>query len=91
MLRACPSCGKRFRVRLVAKELVEDDLRVVTVDRGRVQSPGMGGFGARAADGPLVVGEDIPLTVDVKGYRYTYRCNHCGNSWAEEHEGDVGV
>ena len=89
IFRECPSCGKRFHVRLVDKTLVKGDLRVVTVDSDHAMSPGMGGFGALAAAGPLVVGEDIPLTVDARDFSYRYRCKHCGRTWTEEHEEDT--
>ena len=75
-------------MKLVDKRLVKDNLRVVTVDRERSPSPGFGGFGGLAANGPLLVGEDIPLTVDVKDFQYDYKCKHCGHVWSEKHEAD---
>jgi uncharacterized Zn finger protein len=35
---------------------------------------------------PVVVEEDVPVTVDIKEFQYTYKCKHCGHVWSETHE-----
>ena len=34
------------------------------------------------------VEEDVPMTMDVKDFRYTYKCKHCGHVWTEMREKD---
>ncbi|HEV2390692.1 MAG TPA: hypothetical protein VGS04_08215 [Nitrososphaerales archaeon] len=74
--RHCPSCGRRFEIRLVKKEglgseeLTEDLKQPVPADVGI------------RAQGTLVT-EDTPSIVDIEEFQYTYRCKHCGHEWSE--------
>jgi hypothetical protein len=82
--RHCPSCGRRFEIRLVGKKLVdsksiqEKGYRPLPVGRGP-------GFGALV---PIVtvVQEGAPSIVDVEDFQYRYKCKHCGHEWSEVHE-----
>ena len=70
--RYCPSCGRRFEVRLVGKKLVEEEEES---ERRTVLSP--------LSPYYYEVGEDAPLVVDFKEFLYAYRCKHCGHQWSE--------
>jgi hypothetical protein len=84
--RHCPSCGRRFEVRLVRKEsLGEEDLPGTipgTIRRaaGQYTNPGY------INPAPVLLTEDEPAVVDIEEFRYTYRCKHCGHEWTEAHE-----
>ena len=77
--RHCPSCGRRFEIRLVSKKQVETgtfeekDERIETA-----------GFGLRVA--PVMVEQNIPTVVDVEDFQYSYKCKHCGHGWSEVRE-----
>jgi hypothetical protein len=77
--RHCPSCGRRFEIRLVSKRLV--DSGDLSGDEKRVAAPGFG-IGAT----PIAVEEDVPSVVDVEEFQYAYRCKHCGHQWSEVRE-----
>ena len=76
--RHCPSCGRRFEIRLVSKEEVgesehdEDLLRVTGVPE--------------PAPRPLLLEDTSPVTVEMEEFQYRYRCKHCGHEWSEIHE-----
>ena len=88
--RFCPSCGKRFHIKLVGTKLV--DSKRETFEQEQVQSV-MGenpnlmnyplNYGYRAGMGPLMVEENIPVTVNVEDFQYSYKCKHCGHEWTE--------
>jgi ribosomal protein L44E len=78
--RFCPSCGKRFHIKLVSKKLV-DSKRETSEQKQSVR--GYGTYGYRGGMGPLVVEENIPVTVDVEDFQYSYKCKHCGHEWTE--------
>ena len=81
--RHCPSCGRRFEIRLVGKEQVDE--REHVDERSRLGSlPSMTVRGANLR--PIVVQESSPVTVDVEAFQYTYKCRHCGHEWSEVHE-----
>ena len=75
--RHCPSCGRRFEVRLVKKESVGEEDLPATVRKaaGRYINPA-----------PVLMTEDAPVVVDIEEFQYTYRCKHCGHEWTEVHE-----
>jgi uncharacterized Zn finger protein len=83
--RHCPSCGRRFEIRVVGKKLV--DSKSIEEKGGRRLVPVSGGsvFGAPA---PIVtiVQEGMPIIVEVEDFQYTYKCKHCGHVWSEVHE-----
>jgi hypothetical protein len=76
--RHCPSCGRRFEIRLVGKRLENEK-----GFSGKEQESPMTGALNLA---PIVVHQDSPILVDVKEFQYAYRCRHCGHSWTELHE-----
>jgi len=86
--RFCPSCGKRFHIKLISKKLV--DSKRETSEETQVV---MGGdpnpmnyplnYGYRAGMNPLMVEENIPVTVNVEDFQYSYKCKHCGHEWTE--------
>ena len=80
--RYCPACGKRFHIRLVNKKLVRDtrETRVqrMTPSNARVM------VGSRSQPILLTVLEvDVPVTVDVEDFEYSYLCGQCGHTWTE--------
>lgn len=79
--RYCPSCGKRFHIRLVRKEMVsvEREPKVAEKAVAGVEDQ-VSGF---AAPIPLLLEEGKPITVDLESYQYIYRCKHCGHEWSE--------
>jgi DNA-directed RNA polymerase subunit RPC12/RpoP len=82
--RFCPSCGKRFHIKLVSKKMVDskretsDQKRSVT---GGNQNPIQ--YGYRGGMGPVIVEENIPVTLDIEDFQYSYKCKHCGHEWTE--------
>jgi hypothetical protein len=64
---------------VVNKRLVEETKRLVGIIDSHRAPIAYGSFGARGATAPLVVGEDIPVVVDIKDFQYTYKCKHCGH------------
>ena len=69
--RHCPSCGRRFEIRLVGKKLV-DEKQVTQRQFYHYNVPYYN---------ELV--ETVPLTIDIKEFQYAYKCRHCGHQWAE--------
>ncbi len=84
--RFCPSCGKRFHIKLVSKKLV--DLKRDTFEQQQTMTPlTRGAIGYRGSVAPvmapLLVMEKVPITVDVEDFQYSYKCKHCGHEWTE--------
>jgi DNA-directed RNA polymerase subunit RPC12/RpoP len=82
--RHCPSCGRRFEIRLVGKKLV--DSKLIEEKGGKTLVPiGGPGLGGRV---PVVtmVQEGTPSIVEVEDFQYRYKCKHCGHEWSEVHE-----
>jgi len=84
--RNCPACGRRFHIKLVSKTLVDDRKEVSEVKR-TVLAPAsiISGRGPLPV-APLLVEENIPITINVEDFQYAYRCKHCGHTWSEFHE-----
>ena len=86
--RHCPSCGRRFEIRLESKKLVKEE-RVTTMlnqSESSVRSSFISGPATATGAGsapPLLVGGETPITVDVDSFQYTYKCKHCGHEWSE--------
>jgi hypothetical protein len=76
--RTCPSCGRRFEIRLVNKKLVgtERIKEEMPVNDGYLVWPGSS----------VLVGETEPAVIDVEEFQYAYKCKHCGHEWLEKHE-----
>jgi DNA-directed RNA polymerase subunit RPC12/RpoP len=74
-VRHCPVCGRRFHIKLVSKNLVDERQEVVPLRQGIMN------LSPRAV--PVVLQQDIPITIDVEDFRYSYKCKHCGHEWSE--------
>lgn len=79
IFRSCPSCGKRFEIRLVGKKLVKDQI----VRREAHIITGLPSYGVYGAYSVTTVSEDRPVVLDEKDFQYAYECKHCGHKWAE--------
>jgi DNA-directed RNA polymerase subunit RPC12/RpoP len=85
--RHCPSCGRRFEIRLVKKEAVDSEElnarlpRPVNPLMARAVTPALP---TRSA--PTLLSNEVPSIVDIEEFQYTYRCKHCGHEWSEVHE-----
>lgn len=79
--RTCPSCGRRFHVTLVDTKLIDERKSAETVKVGAAAPVGPANRGSL-----VVLEQDVPVTIDIRDFRYSYRCKHCGHVWAELHE-----
>ncbi|MGD0477162.1 MAG: hypothetical protein ABSB29_03215 [Nitrososphaerales archaeon] len=85
-LRHCPSCGRRFEIRLVGKNLVSterDTYPTTMAAYPNVKSPApfqRPGLGRSFVE----LEEKVRVTVDRKEFQYAYKCKHCGHQWAEK-------
>lgn len=79
--RICPSCGRGFQILLVSKKLVDDKREVEEVRVGTMNA-NPGGY-TMTHMALIVVQENIPVTVEVEEFQYSYRCKHCGHEWSE--------
>ena len=77
--RHCPSCGRRFEIRLVSKESVDSETHSGEVKRT---------FNIGIKQLSTLVQADVPIIVDSEDFQYTYRCKHCGHQWSEVRETD---
>lgn len=77
--RHCPSCGRRFHIRVVSKQLLQMDREDEEISSR--------GLYPRAPNNPmtLIVEEGEPITVDIEEFQYMYKCKHCGHEWSEKH------
>jgi transcription elongation factor Elf1 len=76
--RHCPSCGRRFEIRLESKKPVDSESLTETEPEGHVSAPSLM---ARAV--PVMLAEEATVIVDIEDFQYTYRCKHCGHEWSE--------
>lgn len=83
--RHCPACGKRFQIRLVDKRLV-NDRQETRVEKVRAQGTDIQIGNRYQNPNPQVLYVDVPTTVEVKDFEYSYKCGHCGHAWAEMHK-----
>jgi hypothetical protein len=90
--RYCPSCGKRFHIKLVGKKLMDERTEQTSVKRdlGSIGA-GYSTYGTFSTLPPVVVEENTPITVDIEDFQYSYKCKHCGHTWTEMHEEEQGV
>jgi hypothetical protein len=80
----CPSCGKRFHIKLVGKKLV--DSKRETYEQKQFVMGGNSNpmtYGYRGDMGRLMLEENIPVTVGIEDFQYSYKCKHCGHEWTE--------
>jgi DNA-directed RNA polymerase subunit RPC12/RpoP len=86
--RHCPSCGRRFHIRLVRKEQVAGD----TIKEQLTSAEEEMGSGMMHANPTLTpLAEGRPVYVDIEEFDYTYKCTHCGHQWSEVHEEEESV
>ncbi len=90
--RHCPSCGRRFEIRLVSKveiasgsfeEKVGAELASATVGE---EETAVRALGIVPNTIRTVLQQETPNVVDVEEFRYTYKCRHCGHEWSEVQE-----
>lgn len=79
--RTCPACGRKFHIRLVGEKLVDDKRDTENIMK---DSPMPAFFPNLAL--ATEVEENVPVTVDIQEFQFTYRCKHCGHVWSEMHE-----
>ncbi|HVC26596.1 MAG TPA: hypothetical protein VND40_00405 [Nitrososphaerales archaeon] len=85
--RHCPSCGRRFEIRLVKKEQVDSEELNEKLERpvnpiiARAMTPILPTGAA-----PTVLSNDVPTIVDIEDFQFTYKCKHCGHEWSEVHK-----
>lgn len=84
--RYCPSCGRRFHIKLVSKKLVNSRRETFTQKRILKGSMPRSQYGPQMGNvmaSPTIVEEDVPVTIDVEDFQYAYKCKHCGHEWTE--------
>jgi uncharacterized Zn finger protein len=72
--RRCPSCARRFEIRLVKKKLIDSQ----QIESSREQITPTSYYP------PVMVESNVPMVVEVDDFSYTYRCKHCGHQWSED-------
>jgi transcription elongation factor Elf1 len=72
--RHCPSCGRRFEIRLVNKKLIDSQQIESNVEQ----------YNADSAYPSVALESNVPIVVEIDDFRYTYRCKHCGHQWSED-------
>ena len=82
IFRHCPECGRRFHIKLVSKELVGERKDVEEMKQARMSGAGSSG----QSIGYVVAEENIPITIDIRDFKYNYKCKHCGHMWTEIRE-----
>ena len=81
--RHCPSCARRFEIRLVSKKPVGSGIFVDKESSLQVAPPDSTD---RSAAMQAVVEEGKPFVVGVEDFQYAYKCKHCGHEWSEIRE-----
>jgi uncharacterized Zn finger protein len=79
--RYCPSCGRRFEIRVVGKRFVDEKEVQKTEMMNELRPQLVLGY-----PGSTELDADHPVTVDIEEFRYTYKCKHCGHMWSEVHD-----
>ncbi len=83
LFRKCPSCGRRFAVKLRKEELVSEEIaesdRVVTTPAGlgRVTRGGVG------METDTAIQTTVHTSVERDTIRFEYECGKCGHKWEE--------
>ena len=81
--RHCPSCGRRFELRLVSKEEIGSEEESLTAkERAIAQSERKETVQMLDPENPVTL--SIPEIQEVKEFRYNYRCKHCDHEWSEK-------
>lgn len=74
--RHCPSCGRRFHIKLVSKKMLAEHRETINEPGGLLVEQFRG-------SPTLAVYEGGPIFVDVEEFQYSYKCKHCGHEWSE--------
>lgn len=81
--RHCPSCGRRFHIKLVSKKSIEEE----TIEERETASEALRDSSLNPIIPPItLLGEGPPVVVNVEDFQYMYKCKHCGHEWSEKHE-----
>jgi DNA-directed RNA polymerase subunit RPC12/RpoP len=81
--RHCPSCGHRFEIRLVSKKEVSDERETLKAKEYTLaQSERKDSIFTLDSENPTTL--EVPEIEEVMGFKYNYRCKHCGHEWSEE-------
>ncbi|MDA4121448.1 MAG: hypothetical protein OK404_03465 [Thaumarchaeota archaeon] len=85
--RFCPSCGRRFHIKLVSKKLVEMTKEKTEMKQVQIiPRPFFGPMSTSQGTGvfnPVTVEQDVPIEIDRETFQYQYKCKHCGHEWTE--------
>ena len=92
--RYCPSCGKRFHVKLVGEKLLGEELVGEEIRPGvptefhhvvlSIKSTATSRRDESGVAGLLGAEKDQSLSGS-EMFQYAFRCQHCGHEWTEEH------
>jgi hypothetical protein len=92
--RHCPSCGKRFHVKVVGEKLVGEELVGEEIRPGvpaefhhavlNIKSIATSRRDESGVAGPLGA-EGDQTVAGSETFQYSFRCQHCGHGWTEEH------
>jgi len=64
----------------VSKKLIGERKETTEVKKATFTStPWRGGWS------PVMIEQNIPITIDIEEFQYAYKCKHCGHVWSEEH------
>lgn len=80
LLRRCPSCGRRFTVRIESKKLVDAEQGSERVVHDVVVVPILAGSGSRTAPVGVAYGE---IPIEREEFDVTYECKNCHHEWTE--------
>jgi hypothetical protein len=74
----------------VNKKLVRDEKE--TVVHKEVTSSARVFVGSRFQPiSPAILEVDVPVTIEVEDFEYSYKCKHCGHVWTETHRQEEEV
>ena len=88
--RRCPSCGRRFSIKLTDRKLVREDMET-RVQKVRAEGTDIQVGNMYQNPNPQVLYVDVPVTVDVADFQYSYKCGHCGKVWDETHRRETAA
>ena len=81
--RHCPSCGRRFELRLVSRVEISDEEENLTAKESAIaQSERKETVQMLDPETPITL--SIPEIQEIKEFRYSYQCKHCGHEWSEK-------
>jgi len=88
--RHCPSCGRRFEIRLVSKKEIQEEAEYRKTAAEPSESYGLSVKESNPAVGSVMLVEGkpafamVPEIDDTKAFRYVFKCKHCNHEWSEE-------